>query len=76
MIRSQMGCTKYQKWPQCKGCLVCSPCNSNGILKSLMNKKVQFKVALTRYLNTHSFYTVRELLMLKISLNFLKACCI
>jgi len=27
-----------------------------------MNKKAQFKVALKRYLNTHSFYSVEEFL--------------
>jgi hypothetical protein len=30
-----------------------------------MNKKAQFKVALKRYLNTHSFYSVEEFPMLK-----------
>jgi len=34
-------------------------------LRSLMNKKAQFKVALKRYLNTHSFYSVEEVLMFK-----------
>jgi IS1 family transposase len=34
-------------------------------LTSLVNKKSQFKVALKRYLNTHSFYSVDEFLMLK-----------
>jgi hypothetical protein len=28
-----------------------------------VNKKSQFKVALKRYLNTHSFYSVDEFLM-------------
>jgi hypothetical protein len=32
-------------------------------LTSLVNKKSQFKVALKRYLNTHSFYSVDEFLM-------------
>jgi hypothetical protein len=31
-------------------------------LRSLMNKQTQFKVALKRYLNTHSFYSVEEFL--------------
>jgi hypothetical protein len=35
-------------------------------LRSLMNKMAQFKVALKRYLNTHSFYSVEECLMFKI----------
>jgi len=34
-------------------------------LRSLMNKKAQFKIALKRYLNTHSFYSVEELLTFK-----------
>jgi hypothetical protein len=32
-------------------------------LTSLVNKKSQFKVALKRYLNAHSFYSVDEFLM-------------
>jgi predicted peroxiredoxin len=32
-------------------------------LTKLMNKKSQFKVALRRYLNTHSFYSADEFLM-------------
>jgi HKD family nuclease len=34
-------------------------------LKSLVNKKAEFKVVLKRYLNTHSFYSVEEFLMFK-----------
>jgi hypothetical protein len=34
-------------------------------LKSLMNEKAKFKVALKRYLNTHSFYSVDEFLVSK-----------
>jgi hypothetical protein len=34
-------------------------------LKRLMNEKAKFKVALKRYLNTHSFYSVDEFLMSK-----------
>jgi hypothetical protein len=34
-------------------------------LRSLMNKKTQCKVALKRYLNTHSFYSVEESLTFK-----------
>jgi hypothetical protein len=34
-------------------------------LRSLMNKKAQFKVALKRYLNTHCFYSVEEFLTFK-----------
>jgi hypothetical protein len=34
-------------------------------LRSLTNKKAQFKVALKRYLNTHSFYCVEEFLTFK-----------
>jgi hypothetical protein len=30
-----------------------------------MNKKEEFKVALKRYLNTYSFYSVEEFLMFK-----------
>jgi len=35
------------------------------MLRSLINKQVQFKVALKRYLNTPPFYSVEELLALK-----------
>jgi hypothetical protein len=45
-------------------------CSSRGIFSSLpysaanlKNKKAQFKVALRRYLNAHSFYSVDEFLM-------------
>jgi IS1 family transposase len=34
-------------------------------LKSLMNEKVEFKVALKQYLNTYSFYSVDEFLLSK-----------
>jgi hypothetical protein len=34
-------------------------------LKSLMNEKTKFKIALKRYLNTHSFYSVNEYLLSK-----------
>jgi hypothetical protein len=34
-------------------------------LKSLMNEKAEFEVALKRYLNTHSFYSVDEFLLPK-----------
>jgi hypothetical protein len=34
-------------------------------LKSLMNEKAKFKIALKQYLNTHSFYSVDEFLLLK-----------
>jgi hypothetical protein len=34
-------------------------------LKSLMNEKGEFKVALKRYLNTHSFYSIDEFLLSK-----------
>jgi hypothetical protein len=37
-------------------------------LKCLVNKKMQFKAALKRYLNTHSFSCVDEFLMLKMEL--------
>jgi hypothetical protein len=41
--------------------------NPNSLLSSLrsMNRKVQFKVALKKYLNTHSFYFVEEFLTSK-----------
>jgi hypothetical protein len=38
-------------------------CRMHIRLTSLVNKKSQFKVALKRYLNTHSFYYVDEFLM-------------
>jgi hypothetical protein len=34
-------------------------------LRSVMNKRAPYKVALKRYLNTHSFYSVEEFQMLK-----------
>jgi hypothetical protein len=34
-------------------------------LRSLMNKQTQFKIALKSYLNTHSIYSVEELLTFK-----------
>jgi hypothetical protein len=34
-------------------------------LTSLKNEKAEFKVALKRYLNTHSFYSVDEFFMCK-----------
>jgi hypothetical protein len=34
-------------------------------LKSLKNEKANFKIALKQYLNTHSFYSVDEILLLK-----------
>jgi len=34
-------------------------------LRSLMNEKAQFKVALKRYLYTHSFYSVEEFITFK-----------
>jgi hypothetical protein len=34
-------------------------------LKSLMNEKAKFKVALKQYLNTHAFYSVDEFLLSK-----------
>jgi hypothetical protein len=34
-------------------------------LRSLMNKKAQYKAALKRYLNTHPFYSVEEFLTFK-----------
>jgi hypothetical protein len=37
------------------------PCS----LKRLVNKKTQFKAALKRYVNSHSFYCVREFLIFK-----------
>jgi hypothetical protein len=37
-----------------------------------MNKKAQFKVALRRYLNTHSFYSVEEFLMFKNDLQYVQ----
>jgi hypothetical protein len=41
-------------------------------LRSAMNKKAQFKVALKRYLNTHSFYPVEEFLTFKMTHNVWK----
>jgi hypothetical protein len=40
------------------------PCN----IKNLKNEKAQFKAALRRYLNAHSFYSVDEFLMSTVNL--------
>jgi hypothetical protein len=37
-----------------------------------MNKQTQFKVALKRYLNTDSFYSVEEFLMFKNDLKYVQ----
>jgi hypothetical protein len=42
------------------------------VLKSLMNEKALFKIALKQYLNTHSFYFVHEYLLNKKWLIYLK----
>jgi hypothetical protein len=42
------------------------PCN----IKNLKNEKAQFKAALTRYLNAHSFYSVDEFLMSTVNLYY------
>jgi IS1 family transposase len=39
--------------------------NLRSSFKSLMNEKAKFKVALKRYLNTHTFYSVDEFLLSK-----------
>jgi hypothetical protein len=40
-------------------------------LRSLKNEQTQFKVALKRYLNTQSFYSVKEFLAFKKDLQYL-----
>jgi hypothetical protein len=42
--------------------------------KSLMNEKAGFKIALKRYLNTHSFYSVDEYLLFKKMTDPFKGC--
>jgi hypothetical protein len=37
-----------------------------------MSKQTQFKVAFKKYLNTHSFYTVEEVVTLKMTHNMCK----
>jgi hypothetical protein len=51
----------FQKSAFCTGIKIFNSLPSS--LTSGVNKKSQFKVALKRYLNTHSFYTVDEFLM-------------
>jgi hypothetical protein len=53
----------FQKSAHCAGIKIFNRLPSN--LRSLMNKKAQFEVALKRYLNTHCFYSVEELLTYK-----------
>jgi hypothetical protein len=55
----------FQKCAHCAGIKIFNSLPSN--LRSLMNKKAQFKVALKRYLNTHSFYPVEEFLTFKMT---------
>jgi hypothetical protein len=51
----------FQKSAFCTGIKIFNSLPSS--LTSLVNRKSQFKVALKRYLNTHSFYSVDEFLM-------------
>jgi hypothetical protein len=52
--------SSFQKRSYCAGIKIFNSLPSN--LRSLMTKKIQFKVALKRYLNTHFFYYVEEFL--------------
>jgi hypothetical protein len=51
----------FQKSAFSTGIKIFSSLPSN--LTGMVNKKSQFKVALKRYLNTHSFYSVDEFLI-------------
>jgi hypothetical protein len=51
----------FQKCAYCAGIKIFNNLPSN--LRSLINKKAQFKVPLKKYLNTRSFYNVKEFLM-------------
>jgi hypothetical protein len=53
----------FQKSAYCSGIEIFNSLPSR--LKSLMNERAQFKVALKRYLNTHPFYSVDDFLMFK-----------
>jgi hypothetical protein len=50
--------------------------NMSSSLKSLMNKMVQFKVTLIRFLHTHFFCSVYEFLVLTVTHNFVKGVCL
>jgi len=54
---------KPQRYMYCANIKIFNSLPSN--LRSPMNKKAKFKVVLRRYLNTHSFYSVEELLTFK-----------
>jgi hypothetical protein len=53
----------FQKSAYCAGIKIFNSLPSN--LRSLMNKQTQFKGALKRYLNIHSFYPAEEFLTFK-----------
>jgi hypothetical protein len=55
--------TCFQKNTYYSGIKIFNKLPSN--LKSLMNEKAEFTVALERYLSTHSFYSVDEFLSSK-----------
>jgi hypothetical protein len=59
----QLQLTCFQKSACYAGIKIFNSLPSN--LRSLINRKAQFKVALKTYLNTHSFYSVEEFLTVK-----------
>lgn len=64
-LSSQTSCQPLIFAEKCinAGIKVCNNLPSN--FKRLMNEKIQFKVALKRWLNTHPFYSVNEFLLSK-----------
>jgi IS1 family transposase len=55
----------FQKSAYYAGINIFNSLSSN--LRSLMNKKAQFKITLKRYLNTHSYCSVEEVLMFNVT---------
>jgi hypothetical protein len=63
LLRPVANLTCFQKSTYYSGIKIFN--NLPSSLKSLVNEKARFKVALKRYLNTHSFYSVDEFLVSK-----------
>jgi hypothetical protein len=68
LYRSIANLSCFEKSAYCSGIRIFNSLPSN--LRGLKNKKMQFKVALKRLLNTHFFYSVDQFLMLKSDSSF------